>query len=368
MTEEKQLPELVITEAMAPAIYVPGGLDQFISQIREAVNEVPDLSTDKGRKRIASLAASVSRSKTAVEKPGRDYLRRLKEAVKPAEAELKRFVDTLDTLRDEVRRPLTEYENAEKARVEKLNVRLELFRGLGRVFDEFGKPFTTYTIETNLAHAKATAIDDSWQELTAEAGVAKDAVIVKLEAALIEAQKRDAEAAELERLRQEQAEAAQRQREEQIRREAEESAKRQAAEDLAAAQKREADAIAAKEQAQLLAKQAQERAEREAKEAAEQAERNRIALEQRAEREKQEAIDAERLRQQQVEQARQAELKRVADEEAARAANVEHQRGVNRQVMIDLVEHAHLTEEQAKAVLTAIVRGKVAPDNLSLRY
>lgn len=52
MSEEKQLPAISITEEMAPAIYKPNGLDQFFEQIKEAVaNEVPDLSTKKGRDR-----------------------------------------------------------------------------------------------------------------------------------------------------------------------------------------------------------------------------------------------------------------------------------------------------------------------------
>lgn len=80
------------------------------------MNEVPDLTTKKGRDRVASLAAQVSRSKTAIEKPGREYLKRLKEAVRPAEAEIKRFVDACDELRDATRKPLTEWE-AEQERI-----------------------------------------------------------------------------------------------------------------------------------------------------------------------------------------------------------------------------------------------------------
>ena len=52
--------ELAIIEIapdMAPSIYVENGLEKFLEQIRESVKEVPDLTTDKGRKRIASLAA-----------------------------------------------------------------------------------------------------------------------------------------------------------------------------------------------------------------------------------------------------------------------------------------------------------------------
>jgi hypothetical protein len=73
----------------------------LIEAIRQAVNEVPDLTTKKGRD--ASLAAQVSRSKTAIDKPGK-VPEALKEAVRPAEAEIKRFVDACDELRDATRR------------------------------------------------------------------------------------------------------------------------------------------------------------------------------------------------------------------------------------------------------------------------
>ena len=108
MSEVTDLTVIEIKPEQAPVLYVAGGLDAYLEQIRQAVNEVPDLSTKKGRDRVASLAAQVSRSKAAIEKPGREYLKRLKEAVRPAEAEIKRFVDACDELRDATRRPLTE--------------------------------------------------------------------------------------------------------------------------------------------------------------------------------------------------------------------------------------------------------------------
>lgn len=348
MSEEKQLPAISITEEMAPAIYKPNGLDQFFEQIKEAVaNEVPDLSTKKGRDRIASLAAQVSRSKTAVEKPGRDYLRRLKEAVKPAEQEIKRFVDACDQLRDAVRLPLTEFENAEKQRVADLQQRLSALREIANVVDEFGNVPPAEEIAARLESVKATAIDDSWQEVTAEAGVAKDAAITKLEVALKAAQQREAEAKELERLRVEQAEAAQREREAQIKREAEERARREAEEknraELEAAARREADAKAA----------------------AERAEQERIAAEQRAEREKQEAVEAERLRAQKAEQDRIAEEKKAAEEAAAKAADVEHRRAVNRSVVADLVA-AGVQEDCAKKCVEAVARMQV--QHMTINY
>lgn len=329
--------ELAIIEIapdLAPSIYVENGLDKFLEQIREGVNEVPDLSTAKGRARIASLAAQVSRSKTAVEKPGRDYLKRLKEQPKVVEAELRRFVTECDQLRDEVRRPLTEWEDAEKARTEALQQRLFDLRALADVIDTAGNYLPSADIQARIQEAKSVVLDESWQERTAEAGVAKDSTIQQLEASLAAAQKREHEAAELERLRKEAEEKARLEREEAIRREAAEKATR----DAEAKAKAEIDAAARRE--------ASEKAR------AEEAERLRIETEKRATREKEEAVAAERRRQEE-------EQKRIADEEVRRAADKEHRRTINRQAIADLIESG-LPQEMAEKALIAIASGKVS--------
>ncbi|WP_374417434.1 hypothetical protein [Klebsiella quasipneumoniae] len=343
---------------MAPAIYVENGLDSFLEKIRAGVNEVPDLSTAKGRARIASLAAQVSRSKTAVEKPGRDYLKRLKEQPKVVEAELRRFVTECDQLRDEVRRPLTEWEDAEKARTEALQQRLVDLRALAEVIDTAGNYLPSADIQARILEAKSVVLDDSWQERAAEAGVAKDSTIQQLEASLVIAQKREHEAAELDRLRKEAEEKARLEREENIRREAAEQAKRDAEEkaqaEIDAAARRESEARAATERAEREKIEAQQKAEREAKAAAE-----------KAEQEKNAAIAAERRRQEEAESARLAEQKRIAEEEARRAADKEHRRSINRQAIADLIESG-LTQEMAEKALIAIASGKVSA--VSIKY
>ncbi|HCL5892016.1 TPA: hypothetical protein N2O01_002686 [Klebsiella pneumoniae] len=347
-----------IAPDMAPAIYVENGLDSFLEKIRAGVNEVPDLSTAKGRARIASLAAQVSRSKTAVEKPGRDYLKRLKEQPKVVEAELRRFVTECDQLRDEVRRPLTEWEEAEKARTEALQQRLVDLRALADVIDAAGNYLPSADIQARILEAKSVVLDDSWQERAAEAGVAKDSTIQQLEASLVIAQKREHEAAELDRLRKEAEEKARLEREENIRREAAEQAKRDAEEkaqaEIDAAARRESEARAATERAEREKIEAQQKAEREAKAAAE-----------KAEQEKNAAIAAERRRQEEAESARLAEQKRIAEEEARRAADKEHRRSINRQAIADLIEGG-LTQEMAEKALIAIASGKVSA--VSIKY
>ena len=347
-----------IAPDMAPAIYVENGLDSFLEKIRAGVNEVPDLSTAKGRARIASLAAQVSRSKTAVEKPGRDYLKRLKEQPKVVEAELRRFVTECDQLRDEVRRPLTEWEDAEKARTEALQQRLVDLRALADVIDTAGNYLPSADIQARILEAKSVVLDDSWQERAAEAGVAKDSTIQQLEASLVIAQKREHEAAELDRLRKEAEEKARLEREENIRREAAEQAKRdaeaKAQAEIDAAARRESEARAATERAEREKIEAQQKAEREAKAAAE-----------KAEQEKNAAIAAERRRQEEAESARLAEQKRIAEEEARRAADKEHRRSINRQAIADLIESG-LTQERAEKALIAIASGKVSA--VSIKY
>ncbi|HHT0355842.1 TPA: hypothetical protein ACTW1G_001633 [Klebsiella pneumoniae] len=347
-----------IAPDMAPAIYVENGLDSFLEKIRAGVNEVPDLSTAKGRARIASLAAQVSRSKTAVEKPGRDYLKRLKEQPKVVEAELRRFVTECDQLRDEVRRPLTEWEDAEKARTEALQQRLVDLRALADVIDTAGNYLPSADIQARILEAKSVVLDDSWQERAAEAGVAKDSTIQQLEASLVIAQKREHEAAELDRLRKEVEEKARLEREENIRREAAEQAKRdaeaKAQAEIDAAARRESEARAATERAEREKIEAQQKAEREAKAAAE-----------KAEQEKNAAIAAERRRQEEAESARLAEKKRIAEEEARRAADKEHRRSINRQAIADLIESG-LTQEMAEKALIAIASGKVSA--VSIKY
>jgi len=347
-----ELAVIEISDDLAPTLYVENGLDQFLAQIQKQVNEVPDLTTKKGRDRIASLAAQVSRSKTAVEKPGREFLKRLKEQPKVVEAELRRFVTECDRIRDETRRPLTEWEEAENARTEALKQRLVNLRALADVIDDNGNYLPSADIQARIDEAKAVQLDDSWKETAAEAGVAKDATLQRLETALATATKREQEAAELDRLRKEQEAEAQRQHEEKLKREAAEEATRQA--ELKAQQERDASA-----QRERDLQQRTENAEREAREAQERTTRLAQEAREQAERDKQAAVEAERQRAADVEQKRLAEEKRIADEAAARARDTEHRRVINQQAVTDLVA-AGIPAEQAKLCISAIVLKKVS--------
>ncbi|HDX8415522.1 TPA: hypothetical protein ROU78_002184 [Yersinia enterocolitica] len=325
-----------IKPEQAPTLYVAGGLDSFLEYIREMTREVPDVTTKKGRDRIGSIARMIGSSKKAVEEPGRDYLRSLKDPIKPAEKELKRFVDECDDIRDAFLKPRIEWE-AEQERL---------------------AAESAYAAMWQEAHGMDASITAERAEKLAERIAADHEMALLMNDAFDRDAKAKAE--EVERLRKAHEEFIAQQAAEKARREAEEKAKR----DIEAAEQRERDAKLAQERAEQTAKDAAAKAERDAKELAE-----------RVEREKQEAIAAEQLKAQQEaervqreakqkEDARLAEEKRVADEAAARAANEAHRKTVGAAVVNGLIEHAGLTREQAIATLCAIKDSKIPHTNI----
>ncbi|HBV9100029.1 TPA: hypothetical protein MD879_000484 [Escherichia coli] len=311
MSEVTDLTVIEIKPEQAPVLYSAGGLNGFLEQIRELAKEVPDVTTKKGRDRIGSLARMVGSSKTAIEKPGREYLKRLKEAVKPAEEELRVFTRECDAIRDAILKPRDEWE-AEQERIKAEEA-------------------------MNAMHAEALVMNES---IDLQRAIQFEA---DHEMALLMNKDFDRDREEQRRL----AEQAQREHEERIKREAAEQARR----DAEAKHKAEIEAAA--------------RREAEEKARAELAERQRIEAEQRAAREKQDAIAEEKRKAQEEadrikreaeakEKARLAEEKRIADEQAKREADVKHRKTVGTNIVNALTSHTSLTREQAIEVLTAL--------------
>ncbi|ENA2961591.1 hypothetical protein ABF919_001788 [Escherichia coli] len=315
MSEVTDLTVIEIKPEQAPVLYSAGGLNGFLEQIRELAKEVPDVTTKKGRDRIGSLARMVGSSKTAIEKPGREYLKRLKEAVKPAEEELRVFTRECDAIRDAILKPRDEWE-AEQERIKAEEA-------------------------MNAMHAEALVMNES---IDLQRAIQFEA---DHEMALLMNKDFDRDREEQRRL----AEQAQREHEERIKREAAEQARR----DAEAKHKAEIEAAA--------------RREAEEKARAELAERQRIEAEQRAAREKQDAIAEEKRKAQEEadrikreaeakEQARIAEEKRIKDEEERRAKDKAHRKEVNNKILADLIK-VGASEDVAKNIITAIVKGEV---------
>jgi hypothetical protein len=101
------------------------GLDPIVARIAEEVrSHVPDLTTAKGRDAIKSLAFKVARSKTALDDAGKKLNEDARAQINIVDAARRKIRDQLDALRDEARKPLDDWEAAEKERVDTLTARL----------------------------------------------------------------------------------------------------------------------------------------------------------------------------------------------------------------------------------------------------
>lgn len=326
---------VVIEKQNAMAVFTTKEqLDPIIEAIeKEARSLVPDVSTRKGRDAIASMAHKVARSKTYIDNAGKDLVAELKALPKQIDESRRVVRERLDALKDEVRRPLTEWE-AEQERIKAEEA-------------------------MNALHAEALEMNIKFdQELAAK--FEADHEMALLMDKDIDRERAD-KAAEAERQRIA--------REEEIKRQAEEKAKREAAEkaqrEIDAAAAREREAILAKERAERERIEAQQRAEREQREAAERAEREKQAAVEAERRKAQEEADRIRREAEQREQARLAEEKRKADEQARREADVKHRKAVGTEIVKALLANTSLTRDQAIEVLTVIKDGNIPHTGIS---
>jgi len=362
MTEvaEKESTELVIVPSKETALEVfkaEQGLDPYLQTIRQELDsflaEPPSLDTATGRKAYASMAHKIARSKTAIDNIGKELVADLKQLPKTIDAERKRWRDQLDEWRDEARGPLNDWEAAEEARKARHNARIEHIRS----FEEFDGLLAA-GLEVQLANLEEIAVDDSFEEYEAEAHRAKDKAVKVLRAAIEDQKAREAEQAELERLRQEAAEREQKEREERIAREAEERARREAEQ----AAQAEREAAARREQE---AKEAAERREREHQEAIAKAQRDAEAERQRIQAEHDRKEQARIAEQQRQEQERADQLRREQEEVARRQADKEHRGRINRAALQAMIDGG-MPEDCAKQAITLIAKGQIP--SVSINY
>ncbi|MEI3657684.1 hypothetical protein [Klebsiella pneumoniae] len=315
---------VVIEKKNAMAVFTNNDqLDPLIEAIeKEARSLVPDVTTKKGRDAIASMAHKVARSKTYIDNAGKDLVAELKALPKQIDESRRVVRERLDALKDEVRRPLTEWE-AEQERIKAEEAMNALHVEALVMNEDFDRQMAA-RIESD--HEMALLMNDAFDREQAD------------------------KAAEAERQRIA--------HEEEI--------------------KRLAAAAAAREVEQRAQREREEAAHREAvlKAQAEQAERDRIEAMQKAEADKQAAIEAERRKAQeeadrirreaeQREQARLAEEKRKADEQARREADVKHRKAVGTEIVKALLANTSLTRDQAIEVLTAVKDGRIPHTGIS---
>jgi colicin import membrane protein len=293
-----------------------GMIDTLTKAVRDEAAGL-SVETKKGRDALVSLAYRVSQSKTALDKEGKALTEKQRAEIAAVNAGRKVADDRLTALRDEVRKPVTEWEANEVRRVANHIDSLTIFN-----LDHVTSMDAPHMIADRLALVEEAEIDEKWEEYEGVAAGMRLKAIAKFTDDLRTANKRVADAVELEAARQEledlRAEKAARQ----------ERDEKEAADKLAAA---------AEAAAQRLRNEAIERAEyqRRADVAAEEARR----------------IEAEAA----------AEAQRIADLAAMEARRIEAQEAQEErdaQAQRDFDAAMELFEAQAKADLDAAVEAE----------
>jgi hypothetical protein len=340
-TIETEVTALAVIETMTPAkLFEPGTIDPLIERIKTEVRSVAiDTSTGSGRKACASLAFKVARSKTFIDKQRLELVRDEKKRLAAIDKEGTRIWNELEDLQKEVRKPLTDWEDAEKARVAKIEADIAEIENAGNYTLQNWQTLPIEAMEDRRKEITSQQAVD-WQDYSSRAKLAIQTSVNQITDAIQRRQEFDAQQAELTKLRAEAAERAE--------------ADRKAEQERQQKERDERIAQAARDEAELKAKRETELLEREKREADE----ARIRAEERA---KQAAEEATRREQERV-----AKEKADADAaEAKREANKKHVAKVNREAVAALVA-AGINADCATQAIELVAEGKVP--NVRISY
>lgn len=286
---------------------------------------IADPTTEEGAKQRKALSRKIGSLKTAIEDDGKKVAEALKAKPKLIDATRKEVKDTLEMLQDELLKPLKEIEARQNEIIEISNLPAS---AIG--CDSFGIQDVINVLESK---AKDEAY---WKESYADAMAAVTEARRQLNAMLESALKAENDKRELERLKAEEEKRNRQLAEEAAQAKAEaEEARRKAEEAKRAQEKAEADAKAAAE--------AEARAKADAERAKQQAEAARANAAINVQGDAQKAIkDAEKTK---------SEMLFPEDQQT-------YKRTCNREALED-IKACGIDEEKVKAIITAIVKGKV---------
>lgn len=334
---------------------------------------VADTSTKKGRDEIRSMAAKVVRTRTTIDKARLGLTAGWRDLTNKVNAQNKVIEAQLDALADEVRKPLTEWEAAEKERNDRADAIInQLARDAMVSLDD-----SADDVRTRGMAVYETVLDPAlFGDKLDTAQQAKDHAVSTLKAALARLTREESERAELQRLRDEAA----------ARAEADRIAAEQAEAERVEAARLEADRAATERAAQEAAERAQREQERQiaAQQAeAERIERAKVEATEQAARQAQEAAKAEQdardreharqLAEAQAERdriaAQEAERQRLDEqaraEQARRDADQKHRTAVKAAAKTAIMS-CGADEDTARKIVMAIIAGEVPA--VSLRF
>lgn len=315
----------------------------------------PNLATASSRKEIASLAYKVTRTKTAIDNAGKKLNEDARAKINAVDAQRRKVREDFDALAELARKPLTDWEKQEEARVEYCKSFIRAIEDCGNGLiggESYPFPILLRELEEKIV------ITSDLGEFEEQARVAHRIALDKVKTAFEAHMKAEADRIELEKLR---AEKEERDRLEAERLEAERLAKEAAERERAEKERVEREAAEQKAREERAAQLAREKAEREAREAVERAEREKREAIAKAEAEARAVREAAEREQRE----REAEAKRLADEQAAREADKAHRSSVMKAAK-EAIMTCGADEETARKIVLTIVAGEIP--HVTLRF
>jgi colicin import membrane protein len=339
-------------------------IDPLIKRIEiEVRSHVADLTTKKGRDAIASLAFKVSKSKIALDTAGKALTETQKAEIQVVDDARKKIRDRFDALRDEARKPLTDWEKAEADKEARQNSAIYDLRFHGLDGSE-----APSVIWASAGFVKDIDIDGFEGAALDMANEAREHTLKGLRTMYAAAVQRDADAAELAALREASAARDEADRVAQFERDRVETARKEA-EAAEAAERDRVEQERADEIARVAAAaQAAEWAKEAEAERVRVAEADKLAAVEAAKAEAQELHDKERKEaadwaKSQAVIAEQI-VKDKADAQAAREADVAHRETVHAAITAALAAMAG--NASPAQIATALMDGKIPHAKVTL--
>jgi hypothetical protein len=328
-------------------------IDPLIERIEAEVrSHVADLTTKKGRDAIASLAFKVSTSKTALDTAGKALTQTQKAEIKVVDDARKKIRDRFDALRDEARKPLTDWEKAEADKEATQSQLLVNLRNHGAISSDDPaeiQQIADFIKNINLDGFEGAALD--------MANESREHTLKELRTMYAAAVQRDADAAELAALREASAARDESDRVAQVERDRIETERNEA--DAAEAAERDRIETERKVEAARVAAAAQ------AAEWAKEAEAERVRV---ADADKLAAVEAAKAEAQELhDKERKAEADRIqadADAQAAREADVAHRDQVIFDITGALADMAG--NASPRQIATALMDGEIPHTKVTL--
>ncbi len=322
--EDDDKKELIVIDNINPLSIFgkENGTQQIVDKIKQAVEEEPcDISTKEGRTKMRSFARyKIGSSKSALKNMSSKLTEDWRRKTKLVTKETTRMEKEIDKIRDDFLKPLIEFEEKEKNRIEAHEKSLMEMKNILDidVFDERNSKDLSDDIR------KLDSIFDSrvWEEFYNRAALIYEETKKELELKISRRIKYEEEQKELEKLRIEKAE-------------------------------REA-----KEERERIAREAAERARKEAEDKA------KIEVEKaKKEAEKREAMvkaELERIKN---------EDKKKEDERKRRESDIKHREDVNRKVINaieDIINNINEDKNISEEILSKIIQGNIP--NVRIEY